>query len=128
MSFEPASTQNAGKNGPDAGRPSEPERHPDQDRTDERLRFRACLYPFLGLEERNPEDAHRVETEDDHERAGDLAENARVAEEELADGARRGAERDENEREAENERERLDDDLPPRGARRVILHLFERHA
>ena len=62
--------------------------------------------------------------------AGDLAEQRQLREQELAERARRRAERDEHQREAEDEGERREDDLRARrgAARRAAAHLVERHA
>ena len=64
------------------------------------------LHPLFLVQPLDAQHAHRVQAEDDDDRAGDPAEHRQPRHQELADGARRRAERDEDEREAEDERER----------------------
>ena len=46
------------------------------------------VHPLLGLEERQPEHAHRMQAEDDQDAAGNLAEERQAREHELADRRR----------------------------------------
>ena len=71
---------------------------------------------------------HRVQADDDQQDAGDLAEERQPREQELADRRGRRAERDEDDREANDERERGEEDLSraTARARRLAAHFLER--
>src|SRR5690349_6120052 len=110
-----------GQDRPDAGGPPGGEGDPDEDRPEESERPRGHAELGLARERGNREESRQVEPEEDDEDA------ARLAEDLPGRGGGR-AERDEDHREAEDERERVEDGEAADPARLVLgRQLVERH-
>ena len=87
------------------------------------------LDPRLAVQEVDLEDAEEVQPHDDDDHAADHRQDVHVAPDELADGARPGAERHEHGREAEHEGHRRQEHRPPLDlGRRVAGELVEADA
>src|SRR4029450_3572792 len=91
-------------------RPSDRERDADQKRAEIAGRLFLQL-PLLGAtEERDSEDSGDVEADDPDEPPPDAPDPPPIAEQELSSRAERGPERDEDQREAEHEGQRVHQD------------------
>src|SRR5262249_62166375 len=87
--------ENAAENRPDARRPPERERDADEHRAERAGRLALRVHTFFRLEERDSENAHRVQPEHDPDRAGDLAQQPPPPEQEPAGRRRPRTERNE---------------------------------
>src|SRR5439155_1480440 len=89
----------------------------------ERHRPRVEQHVLVGEDEHADDD----ETEDDDQEPADPADPHAIVEQELAEHAERGPERDEDDPEPDDEGERVEEHPPPRGAAEVGAEVGNRH-
>src|SRR4029077_13876282 len=111
-----------------ARRPADRERDADGEGAEISRRLLAELPLLRASEEADPENAHDVEPEDHDERAPDPTDPVAIVEQELPGGAERSAERDEDEREAQDERDGVDQNPAARRGREVRGEVGDGHA
>src|SRR4030095_133765 len=111
----PGERQDAAQDRADARRPADGERDAHRERAEIAGRLRGGVPPPRAPAESHLQEPRDVEPEDDDERAADPADPIAIVEQELPRGAERRPERDEDEREARDDRERVERHPAARG-------------
>ena len=106
----------------DAGRPAGAEGDADHERAEVADRLVGDVQPRVAREQPQVEHAEHVETEDDDQHAADAADPIAIPQHDLTEHGRAGAEREEDQREAADEDDRVQERLAL-----GMLEVLERH-
>src|SRR5438067_2177612 len=120
--------QDRAEDRPHARRPAHRERHADDERADVARRLFPDLQRRRPPEETDAQPAGDVEAKEDDEHAAQAPDPVAIREQQLAGRAERGAQRNEHQREADDEGDRVQQHAPPRVRAEIGGEVADGHA